>query len=188
MLYLKPVVPSIAARAEAFMGLPEQRWSDAGTPLVGTTLKAYEPLATRVDPAAVKALLAAAAQSLQPSDNKAAPAQATAAAAASASATIGIDDFAKLDLRIARIVAADHVDGADKLLRLTVDLGGEERQVFAGIRSAYDPATLVASPSCSRISSRARCDSACRRAWCSRPARAAPRSSCCRPTRAPRQA
>ena len=59
------------------------------------------------------------------------------------SATISIDDFAKIDLRIARIVAAEHVDGADKLLKLTLDLGGETRTVFAGIKSAYDPAQLV---------------------------------------------
>jgi methionyl-tRNA synthetase len=78
----------------------------------------------------------------------AAPAPAAAAAtaaptAATAKPRIAIDDFAKLDLRIARIEAADFVEGADKLLRLTVDIGGERRQVFAGIRAAYDPAALV---------------------------------------------
>jgi methionyl-tRNA synthetase len=158
MLYLKPVLPVLAERAEVFMGLPAQSWSDAGAPLTGRTLAAYVPLATRVDPAAVAALQAAAADNLQPGIAPSAPTPvapaattATTAPASAAAATtpaaskprISIDDFAKLDLRIARIEAADYVEGADKLLRLTVDIGGERRQVFAGIRAAYEPAALV---------------------------------------------
>ena len=64
------------------------------------------------------------------------------AAPTAAAATISIDDFAKVDLRVARIVRAEHVEGADKLLKLTLDIGAEQRTVFAGIKSAYDPATL----------------------------------------------
>jgi methionyl-tRNA synthetase len=150
--YLKPVMPRLAAGAEKFLGLGPQAWADAARPLLGTTIGAYEPLATRVDPAAVRALLGAASESLKPAG---APPAAAATAATSASAgasnasgdlaaTVSIDDFAKVDLRVARIEAATHVEGADKLLQLTLDLGGlGRRTVFAGIRSAYEPERLV---------------------------------------------
>jgi methionyl-tRNA synthetase len=152
-LYLKAVMPRLAAGAEKFLGLAPQSWADAATPLLGATINAYEPLATRVDPAAVKALLAASTESLKPTTaaaDAAAPVQAQAQAqamprASSAGASpISIDDFGKVDLRVARIEAAEFVDGADKLLKLGVDLGElGRRTIFAGIRSAYEPATLV---------------------------------------------
>jgi methionyl-tRNA synthetase len=157
--YLKPVMPRLAAQAEQFLGLPSQSWADAAQPLLGTTIRAYEPLAMRVDPAAVKALLGDAAEDLrpagaplnpgasapsaQPASNAAASGTATEPAVNGAS-TISIDDFARIDLRIARIDSAEIVEGADKLLKLGVDLGElGRRTVFAGIRSAYEPATLV---------------------------------------------
>jgi len=155
VLYLKPIVPRLAAGAERFLGLPDQCWADAATPLLGCAISAYQPLATRVDPAATKALLAAATESLKPTGVPAAaamPATASTAAPASLAAAndaiaavtpISIDDFAKVDLRIARIVEAAPVEGADKLLRLVVDLGTERRTVFAGIRQAYTPEQLV---------------------------------------------
>jgi methionyl-tRNA synthetase len=155
VLYLKPIVPRLAAGAERFLGLPEQSWADAATPLLGCAIAAYQPLATRVDPAATKALLAAATESLKPTGvpaaaaapataSTAAPAPDPAAGDASAAATlISIDDFARVDLRIARIVEAAPVEGADKLLRLVLDLGSERRTVFAGIRQAYAPEQLV---------------------------------------------
>ena len=148
VLYLKPIVPQLAGAAERFLGLPDQAWADAARPLLGSRISAYEPLATRVDPAALGALLGASAEDLKPAGlpaAAAAPAAATAgpAVAAPASAPISIDEFAKLDLRIARIVEAAPVEGADKLLRLVVDLGAERRTVFAGIRQAYAPETLV---------------------------------------------
>ena len=139
-LYLKPIVPKLAAGAERFLGLPEQAWADAGKPLLGCSIGTYEPLATRVDPAALSALLGASAENLKPTGM---PTAAAAAAAPAATAPISIDDFAKVDLRIARIVEAGPVEGADKLLRLVVDLGDERRTVFAGIRQAYAPDTLV---------------------------------------------
>ena len=154
-LYLKPIVPQLAAGAERFLGLHDQSWADASQPLLGRSINAYEPLATRVDPAATRALLSASSESLKPtgapSAAAAGPASAAAAKAATAAdgpgavspAPISIDDFAKVDLRIARIVEAAPVDGADKLLRLTVDLGTERRNVFAGIRQAYSPEQLV---------------------------------------------
>ena len=156
--YLKPVMPKLAAGAEKFLGLPSQAWSDLARAQLGTVINAYEPLATRVDPAAVKALLEASAESLKPSGTpqatQAAPAAATAKPAkakaapapadAAPPATISIDEFAKVDLRIARVEAAELVEGADKLLKLTVNLGeGQPRTIFAGIRSAYEPASLV---------------------------------------------
>ncbi len=157
--YLKPVMPKLAAGAEKFLGLPPQAWADAAHPQLGATIHAYEPLATRVDPAAVKALLAASSESLKPSGApqaaQAAPASATtekptkaraAAVPADAAppATISIDEFARVDLRIARVESAELVEGADKLLKLGVDLGeGGRRTIFAGIRSAYEPASLV---------------------------------------------
>jgi methionyl-tRNA synthetase len=164
--YLKPVMPKLAAGAERFLGLPPQSWADAGTPLLGAAINTYQPLATRVDPAAVKAVLAASAQSLKvtgapatpaasgavaavaaakPAAKTAAkPAAAAATATEAAPAELSIDDFMRVDLRIARIDSAEFVEGADKLLRLGVDLGElGQRQIFAGIRSAYDPAQLV---------------------------------------------
>jgi methionyl-tRNA synthetase len=154
-LYLKPIVPQLAAGAERFLGLHDQSWADASQPLLGRGINAYEPLATRVDPAATRALLSASSESLKPTGAPSAAAVAPASAAgpkadaaadgqgAAPPAAISIDDFAKVDLRIARIVEAAPVEGADKLLRLTVDLGTERRTVFAGIRQAYAPEQLV---------------------------------------------
>jgi methionyl-tRNA synthetase len=140
VLYLTPIVPKLAEDAERFLGIRAQTWADAATPLLGSSIGTYEPLATRVDPAALRALLGASAESLQPTGM---PTAATAPDAPSAAAPISIDDFAKVDLRIARIVEAGPVEGADKLLRLVVDVGGERRSVFAGIRPAYAPDALV---------------------------------------------
>jgi methionyl-tRNA synthetase len=161
-IYLKPVMPKLAAGAEKFLGLPPQAWADAAAPLLDTVINAYEPLATRVDPAAVKALLAASAESLKPAGVPAAAAAtspavvakadgrkpatgaAKAAEPAAAATELSIDDFMKVDLRVARIDSVELVEGADKLLRLGVDLGElGKRQIFAGIRSAYEPSQLV---------------------------------------------
>jgi methionyl-tRNA synthetase len=158
VLYLKPIVPKLAEGAERFLGIGAQAWADAGTPLLGSHIGSYQPLATRVDPAALKALLGASAESLKPTGlptAAAAPASQAAGGQSSAGkptpgtgspasvAPISIDDFAKVDLRIARIVEAGPVEGADKLLRLVVDLGTERRTVFAGIRQAYAAEALV---------------------------------------------
>jgi methionyl-tRNA synthetase len=155
--YLKPVMPRLAAAAEQFLALPSQSWADASHPLLGKTIRTYEPLATRVDPAAVKALLGAAEEDLKPAGTpassptvtkkavqKSAVATDAAEPALNGASSISFDDFARIDLRIARIESAELVDGADKLLRLGVDLGElGRRTIFAGIRSAYEPATLV---------------------------------------------
>jgi methionyl-tRNA synthetase len=140
-LYLKPVLPTLAATVEQFLSIAPLQWQDAWRHLpAGHRIKPYQHLMSRIDPKQVQALIGAdedkpaAAPAAPPAPAKAAPAEAT---------SISVDDFAKVDLRVAKIVAADHVDGADKLVKLTVDLGGETRTLFAGIRSAYDPAELV---------------------------------------------
>jgi methionyl-tRNA synthetase len=152
-LYLKPALPRVAADAERFLGIEPLRWQDVHALLPpGHRIGPYQHLMTRIEARQVEALIggegpAAAPRAPSPQrhaehqvhvEQKAGPAPATGEAG-----TISIDDFAKLDLRVAKIVAAETVEGADKLLRLTVDLGGETRTLFAGIRSAYDPAQLV---------------------------------------------
>ncbi|SFF42349.1 methionyl-tRNA synthetase [Fontimonas thermophila] len=148
-VYLKPILPSLAARAEAFLDVPPLAWRDAEMPLLDHGIRAYQPLATRVEKTAVDAMLA---EEKEPapgtSGRQTTTTQTTVAAADAATATntptITIEDFNKLDLRIARIVAAETVQGADKLLRLQLDVGAlGMRQVFAGIKSAYAPEQLV---------------------------------------------
>jgi methionyl-tRNA synthetase len=131
MVFLKPVLPEIAGRAETFLGAPVTRWRDIDQPLLGTPIAEYQALATRVDPAALQNLV----------ENPMTPEEKPAAAAKTVE--VSADEFARIDLRVARIEAAALVEGADRLLQLTVDLGGERRTVFAGIRSAYQPEQLV---------------------------------------------
>jgi len=137
MTWLSPVIPNIAAAAGRFLNADLVDWSGLNQPLLDHRIEKFKPLATRVEPKQIEALMEESRESL--------------AAAKSESAEppkldladeITIDDFMKVDLRVARIVEAGHVEGADKLLRLNLDLGGETRQVFAGIRGAYDPADL----------------------------------------------
>ncbi len=137
MTYLKPVLPAMAAKAESFLACSLD-WTELHQSLEGRRLGTFEPLLTRVDSKQVEAMVEAG--------KAAAPAGAVAQAPAPeqvASDTIAFEDFARVDLRIAEIVAAEVVEGADKLLRLTLSLGDSHRQVFAGIRSAYEPADLV---------------------------------------------
>ena len=155
-LYLKPVLPKVAEAVEAFLGIAPLTWSDVATTLpVGHTINAYSHLMTRVEPKLITALVEANKASLAPTDQPVPAVEKTAAkpekaAAAPAKAPeadgefISIDDFMKVDLRIARIVDAGHVEGAEKLIRLSLDIGEEKpRQVFAGIKSAYDPVQLI---------------------------------------------
>jgi methionyl-tRNA synthetase len=135
---MKPVLPALAAKAEAFLNLPPQTWADIARPLPdGHRINDYAHLMNRIDPKQIDVLIdgPAAAPAPQPAATAPSP---------SAAGTISIDDFTKVDLRIARIVNAEHVAGADKLLKLTLDIGeGRQRTVFAGIKSAYDPAQLI---------------------------------------------
>lgn len=141
--YLKPVLPQLASDAEQFLNAGELTWASVTQPPLGQKINTFKPLMTRVETAMVDAMLkdnAAAMPSQQPSSPNTAPASAL--TDDPINATIEYDDFAKVDLRIAKIVKAEHVKGADKLVQLTLDLGGETRNVFAGIKSAYDPAAL----------------------------------------------
>ena len=144
-LYLKPVLPALAATVEQFLSIAPLQWQDAWRHLpAGHTIKPYQHLMSRIDPKQVQSLIGADEEKRAASTPHApSPARAEDRATPAQAATASIDDFAKIDLRVAKIVAADHVEGADKLLRLTVDLGGETRTLFAGIKSAYDPALLV---------------------------------------------
>jgi methionyl-tRNA synthetase len=143
---LAPVLPELTTRvAKDFFGL-ERRfvWADAAS--LPQRITPYQHLMTRVEAKQLEALFDIEKESANVMTEPSPPPAATAAtpAAAATSATISIDDFGKIDLRVARIANAEFVDGADKLLRLTLDLGAMgTRQVFAGIKSAYDPATLV---------------------------------------------
>ncbi len=140
MGYLKPVLPRVAADAEAFLGCPPLTWVNIGEPLLDHTVAPYRPLLTRVERKAVDAMLADARADLE---REAAPPPAAAPGGEPLAPEITIEDFQKVDLRVARIVAAEAVEGADRLLRLTLDLGGPRRTVLAGIRQAYEPEALV---------------------------------------------
>lgn len=147
MHYLKPVLPNMAREVEAFLN-SELRWDNYQQPLLNHAVNPFKALMQRVDPVKVQAMVDASKDNLQVAATAAnqAPAVQNAPVAADIEAiapTINIDDFAKLDLRIAKIVSAEHVEGADKLLRLQLDLGNEQRQVFAGIKAAYQPEQLV---------------------------------------------
>jgi methionyl-tRNA synthetase len=151
-LLLKPVVPQLAARAEKFLGIDPLRWSDAAAVLPsGHRINPYQHLLTRVDAKTLDKLFDTVEEPIQISGSapsltgtKATAAPTKAPAEPMVPTTITIDDFAKVELRVARIVAAEAVSGSDKLLKLTLDLGAAlPRTVFSGIRSAYDPAALV---------------------------------------------
>jgi len=159
MIYLKPVLPAMAIKAETFLNAGELTWADADSLLLDHRINAFMPMMTRVDPASIEALLAAsqaevkqAVNSLQPANspgpvNSPEPVNSPVNNEPIAD-EIEFADFVKVDLRVARIAAAAYVEGADKLLQLTLDLGvgadGEPalRNVFSGIRSAYKPEDL----------------------------------------------
>jgi methionyl-tRNA synthetase len=139
--YLAPVLPFTAQRAGAFLDVETNDWSSIEEPLLDRPVNTFQPLLTRVDPVKVAAVVDASKESLQAVTADAA--QDSGPAVEPLADEITIEDFAKVDLRVARIVAAESVPEADKLLKLTLDIGNETRTVFAGIKSAYDPATLV---------------------------------------------
>ncbi|MFZ5662921.1 MAG: methionine--tRNA ligase [Pseudomonadota bacterium] len=140
---LKPVLPRIAAQADAFLQAPVAGWDDVRAPLLGRRIAPYAPLFTRIDPKHIDAMTEASKEDLKPT--AAAGPAAGAPAAAPANPTIGIDDFARLDLRIGKVLACEAVEGSDKLLRFELDAGElGKRQIFSGIRASYaDPQALV---------------------------------------------
>jgi methionyl-tRNA synthetase len=147
MHYLKPVLPVMASETEAFLN-SELSWSNYQQPLTNHAINPFKALMQRVEPAKVAAMLEASKENLQPAAEEPATKAAKTEKPASGerepiAETISIDDFAKIDLRVARIIKAEAVEGADKLVQLQLDIGaGEVRQVFAGIKAAYSPEQL----------------------------------------------
>ncbi len=169
IVFLKPVVPALAERAESFLAVDPLTWDDVARPLLGHRVREFEPLLARVEESALRAVSAASRPQAEhepphvPAAGPAAPKRADTPAPAetpthrtsakssrpasgqdgAAPEQIDIELFSRLDLRVARVVAAEHVEGADKLLKVTLDTGGGTRRtVFAGIRRAYEPAEL----------------------------------------------
>lgn len=144
--YLRPILPGTAEAAEAFLRIEPLTWDRLSEPLLDHEIAKFKPLMTRIDPKQVAAMLAASKEDLTIQDGKTTTPDETRNEVHlerdPIAEAIGLGEFTQVDLRIARIVAADFVKGADKLLRLTLDLGGENRNVFAGIRAAYDPKVL----------------------------------------------
>jgi len=165
VIYLKPILPAVAERAEKLLAAGELKWDDVTAPLLGCKIARFEPLLQRVELATLEKIVAetraqiegaspapAAAGRADGSSTRAATPTTTSNASApaaapksgdGAAAEIDLTQFAQTDLRVARVLEASHVDGADKLLKLTLDVGDSKRTVFAGIRSGYEPQALV---------------------------------------------
>ena len=131
MVYLTPVIPAVAEEARAFLAEDRWDWDSASKPLLGTTIKPFKPLLTRIEQKQVDNMVAQSSETTKEPEPVA------------EDENISIDDFLKLDLRIARIEKAEPVEGADKLLALTLDVGDSTRNVFAGIKEAYEADSLV---------------------------------------------
>ncbi len=131
MVYLTPVIPAVAEEARAFLAEDSWEWQSASKPLLGATINPFKPLLTRIEQKQVDNMVAQSSETTKEPEPVA------------EDDTISIDDFLKIDLRIARIEKAEPVEGADKLLALTLDVGDSTRNVFAGIKEAYEPDSLV---------------------------------------------
>ena len=131
-LFLKPILPNSAAKAEEFLNTDPLLWADLDKPLCGKSIKPFKKLLDRIDLKTVMQLVTEPDQDVKSMLEEPPP----------TTAPIGIEDFAKIDLRVAKIESAETVDGADKLLRLTLDVGSEKRTVFSGIKEAYKPEEL----------------------------------------------
>jgi methionyl-tRNA synthetase len=153
-IYLKPVLPAMAKSAEELFGESEANdgrgwlWRDSWLLVLNTRIKPYRHLMTRIDPKQVETLVEANKETLPataptPSTPTPSPSPARGNIVSAHAPTIALEDFAKIDLRVAKILAAEHVASADKLIKLTLDVGNGTRTVFAGIKSAYDPGQLV---------------------------------------------
>ncbi len=155
IIYLTPVLPKLAEQVGALLNQPIQHWDDAQQPLIGTAVAEFKHLLKRIDPKDIQAMIDDSKE--QPMAEQIDEAQATSSAAAGfpgdsdeplknepLAPECTIDDFTKIDLRVARVLAAEEIPEAKKLLKLTLSLGGEEtRTVFAGIKAAYKPEQLV---------------------------------------------
>ncbi len=135
--FLKPVIPVLAQQAEQFLNIPTQSWPVAIKPLLNHSINDFKPLMTRVEADKIAAIVEASKENLE---KTVAPLKTL--VFEPIADIIEFDDFAKLDLRIAKIIKAEHIEGSDKLLQLTVDIGDETRNILAGIKSAYAPEDL----------------------------------------------
>ena len=138
LTYLKPVLPSMTAAGETFLN-DSLNWESVNQPLVEHQINPFKPLMQRIEKERVEAMVEASKQDLPKTTKNIVSGPLTDEPLAD---EISFDDFIKVDLRVALIVKAEHVEGADKLLQLTLDIGGETRQVFSGIKSSYDPQSL----------------------------------------------
>jgi methionyl-tRNA synthetase len=139
MIYLKPILPRMAENAEAFLDSEVRLWCDVNEPLLDHEIKGFQRLMSRVQSEHVDAMVEDAKETLGDSESAGSGDENV----EPVSEEIDIGEFSKVDLRIARITAAKPVDGADKLLELTVDIGSESRTVFAGVKAAYKPENLI---------------------------------------------
>ncbi len=154
VIYLSPVLPRLAEQCGELLNAPIRSWKEARTPLLGTPVAPFSHLMTRVDPKKVQAMIE---ESKEESSEPTSPGNEAGAPASTfhdgpealekeplTEELCTFEDFMKIDMRVARVIEAQHVEGADKLLQLTLSLGGDEtRHVFAGIKSVYDPEELV---------------------------------------------
>ncbi|WP_311949030.1 methionine--tRNA ligase [Halomonas piscis] len=141
MVYLAPVVPAMANEARAFLNLDTLDWASRHQVLTEHAINKFKPLMTRIERSSIDAMLEASKEDLA-AEQKLKEAPKGPLVDDPIAEEISFDDFARVDLRIARIARADYVKGADRLLQLTLDIGGETRNVFSGIRSAYAPEAL----------------------------------------------
>ncbi|CAG9001236.1 MAG: Methionine--tRNA ligase [Candidatus Celerinatantimonas neptuna] len=141
IIYLKPILPELASQTEQLLNT-KLTWQSIHKPIFGASINPFKPLLQRVEMAEIEAMIESSKQDLTQMQQTQSQAATSHLTDEPISETIEFDDFAKIDLRVARITKAEHVPKANKLLKLQLDLGGETRQVFAGIKSAYNPEDL----------------------------------------------
>ena len=139
--WLSPVITETATKASEFLNTDVTEWSTLNSPLTNHSINKFKPLLTRIEMSSIEAMIEDSKEDLEAIVDE--PTITGPLAEDPISDEIAFDDFAKIDLRIAKIVNAEHVKGADKLLQLTLDLGGLTKNVFAGIKSAYQPEDLI---------------------------------------------
>jgi len=141
-IYLKPILPALVEQVEAFLNSEPLQWSDSQHVLLNQPINKYKHLAKRMEQKDVDAMIEDNKESLAQQPSPVRHGEAQQHEHPPIEPVIGIEDFSKIDLRIAKIIKAEHVEGADKLLQLTLDIGTETRNVFAGIKTAYQPEEL----------------------------------------------
>ena len=141
MIYLKPVLPDMAKQAQVFLN-DELSWASTIEPLAHHKIEAFKPMVKRVEKDKVEAMVEASREAVPAATETVNEGGEANNGIEALAEEISFDDFIKVDLRVARIVAASHVEGAGKLLQLTLDIGNETRNVFSGIKSAYKPEDL----------------------------------------------